>query len=308
MKKTIEGTAILLILLLTVTGCDNSLSSDTQTQTQPVQSEDERLDALIGSYLGNIIDFPLEYNQSQLVETGEQRALEDYVDQSDVSYINDILSYANHDFDLYKYGSNINILTDERLDAEYVGRALEILKRREPVMYENLIENPSNFDYTVFSFVDTASEYGDWAAYSHGKSYAYSTTGNHARFILQDRGDIIATNQSSLPPEYKDGLSDDEIYENLMKDKFLTMIIHESLHGVYAHDYPQLFWDNNSDYRARLEHVNIYTIQYETAERLSSTDTYVEWLETVVQLQYDYLIDQGFSEQRMQNVVAYRAF
>lgn len=308
LKKLITATA-LSVSLLTYPGCQNVLASDSPAQEQSaIEQEDQRLDELISGYSGYLIDFPLDYNVHRLEETGEQARLSDYVASSDLSFIRDTLSYADQAFDLYSYGENIIILTDERRDAEFVGRALEILKRREPSLYIGMLSDSSDFDYTVFSFVEDASEYGDWAAFSHAKSTSFSETGNYARFILQDRTDIIETNQSSLPAEYKDGLTDDEIYVNLMSDKFLTMVVHESLHGEHAHDYPQLFWDENASYRARLEHVNIYTIQHEVAERIGSTDEYVDWLSQVVQLQRDYLIDQGFTEERMDAVQAYREF
>jgi hypothetical protein len=308
LKKFFAATA-LTASLMTYPGCQNVLASDSSLQApSAIEQEDERLDDLINTYSGDLIDFPLEYNVHRLVDTGEDGRLSDYVSVSDRSFIRDVLSYADHDFDLYSYGDNIYVLTNERRDAEFVGRALEILKRREPALYQDMIADSSDFDYTVFSFVEDASEFGDWASFSHAKSNQFSETGNYPRFILQDRTDVSATNQSSLPQVYKEGLSEDEIYVNLMNEKFVTMVVHESLHGEYAHNYPQVFWDDNKSYRERLEHVNIYTIHRNVADRLDSTDTYVNWLSQVVTLQREYMIDQGFSEERMNAVETYREF
>lgn len=202
-------------------------------------------------------------------------------------------SYDNYGIEKVRIISNFGIEPSHDISEENRAHLIELLTQQKSLMIAVSTGGP---------------KINDWAAFSHAKGTSFSETGNYARFILQDRTDIIETNQSSLPAEYKDGLTDDEIYVNLMSDKFLTMVVHESLHGEHAHDYPQLFWDENASYRARLEHVNIYTIQHEVAERIGSTDEYVDWLSQVVQLQRDYLIDQGFTEERMDAVQAYREF
>ena len=128
--------------------------------------------------------------------------------------------------DAYQYGDTVYIVSDHFEDVEFVARAIELIKRKLPAAYENLISDVPGMDYTVFSFHDSDTGFGDWANMSHGRSADYDSTGGNVSFIVGDRAmilfendpgnDIEHLNITSYEKEFIQGLNGTDFYKNYL--------------------------------------------------------------------------------------------
>lgn len=230
-------------------------------------AEDARLDELIDSFSDALLYFPLTFNRYRLVDMQNPRDLDStysgrpnyFQEKGDTQVLNS-----------YQYGDNVLILSNDPLDAMYVGRSLELLKRRAPLYYENLIEDPEHYDNIVFYFDNENTMPGAYAA-----------------MFVRERGTVYVGIDKIRISEgtYSNRLSNEWEYDGDISPYFATMrdvfpiggIVHELLHHHYRDDQP-FFHEFRHDYQFSLllEHINIASIEIELVEQLGTTD-YTQW-------------------------------
>ncbi|MBI9015531.1 MAG: hypothetical protein JEZ08_25155 [Clostridiales bacterium] len=302
-------TALLSLVPLSMGSCDVAGTSPNDIVAETaIEKEDARLDELINSYTGSLADFPVDYNKELLLSIGEQ-SISDFAYDLQRPGMISAMPFADDVMDTYKYGDSIYIVTDHFEDAEYVARALEFIKRKLPNDYAHVLEDISGVDYTVFSFHDVETSYGDWYNASMGRSAQYDTTGGNVSFIIGDRSEIIAENDNGESVETV-GLSSDEKYDLIMKEVFPAVALHENLHALYRRILPSILDPENTGFINKVvEHLNIYNIQSGYADDLGASDHYVNVLLTGSNNLANYCISNNLLETtEVEPVKNYRAF
>ena len=293
--------AFLLLSPLTFSSCDVSATTgdtDTIEELTLEQEDDVRLDTLINDYTGNLIEFPVDYNQHKLESLGK-KSISEFIYELQRPGMESNLPFSTEVMDAYQYGDTVYIVSDHFEDVEFVARAIELIKRKLPAAYENLISDVPGMDYTVFSFHDSDTGFGDWANMSHGRSADYDSTGGKVSFIVGDRAMILYENDPgfNIDPIYAVGIPEEgaEEYALIMKELFLTFGLHESLHAFYNTNYPNCLFNpnNDGDPRNDIEHLNITSYEKEFIQGLNGTDFYKNYLVEILDNWYDTLTTNG---------------